>query len=297
MSDFDIQQVIDLARSGEPFISTIEEKSVREAGVPVAVLPKGNGSSEIQSVKRLVDEWRTSPERRRGVAQAFTLRSFTDLVNRHKDGHSAIFAQIVASEPKLLAVIDYHQTDGEPRFGEHRIAYDYPISDEWRAWRGKDGAVLSQLDFAAFIEDRVAELASPEADECSMYEGLFQTKIALPTELIQLSRGIAVNVDSKVKEIRNLQSGEAQIIYDEVHKDGAGKPLTIPGLFIIQIPMFVGGNVIRIVARLRYRRQEGMKWFYHLYRWQDAMREHLLHDLAFVSAETELPVFEGKPEA
>ena len=28
-----------------------------------------------------------------------------------------------------------------------------------------------------------------------------------------------------------------------------------------------------------------------------AMREHLLHDLAFVAAETGLPVFEGKPEA
>ncbi len=268
-----------------------------EGDVKMLVFPTGEGKVEVRSLKPEIDAFRTAPDRRRGTAKASTLDSFVDLVNRHKDEGSAIFGSIDTAQPKFIAVVDYHAIDHSPRFGQHRIEYVFPISDEWAAWRGRNGASMDQSAFASFVEDHVAELSAPYDAERGQIEGLFGTKFGLPSELIQLSRGLALNVESTVKEIRVLQSGEAQIQYDEVHKDGAGKPLTVPGLFVISIPLFVGAEPTRLIARLRYRRDNGIKWSFHLWRWAEAVRQSLISDLDRAAKDTGLPTFEAMPEA
>lgn len=293
--DFNVKDLIDYARRGEAGVLPVAEKSIRELPIPLLVTPGEDGAS-VESIKPLLDQWRTAPERREGTATAKTLDSFIELTKRHADTDSAIFADIVSHEPALTAVIDYHKQTAEPRFCRHRVVYKYPVSDEWQAWRAQNGKQLAQIEFAAFIEDHVADLAAPTDAEKAQIERLFQTKIALPSELIQLSRGLALSVDTKVKEIRTLQSGEAQITYEEVHKDGAGQPLVIPGLFVINIPLFVGADPTRLVARLRYRRDGGLKWSFHFWRWREDMRAHLENDLDAVRKHTGLPVYEGEPE-
>ena len=65
--------------------------------------------------------------------------------------------------------------------------------------------------------------------------------VATPAQLIQLSRGLQVNVSSVVKNIVNLASGEASIAFDEQHTDGDGQPLKVPGIFMLSIaPFFMG---------------------------------------------------------
>lgn len=266
-------------------------------GINVAAVPNQAGGIELKSLKPFFDEVRTAPERLKGTAKAATLDSFVALVNRHKDEASAVFADLNAGAPKLAAVIDYHQLDHSPRFAQHRVEYVYPISEQWAAWKAKNDASMSQLDFAAFIEDRVAELAAPLDAERAQTEPMFGTKFAVPSELIQLSRGLALNVESKVANIHVLRTGEAQITYEEVHKDGAGQPLVVPGLFVINLPLFLGAEPTRLIARLRYRRENGIKWSFHLWRWTEAIRDTLLNDLAKIATETELPAYEGVPEA
>jgi uncharacterized protein YfdQ (DUF2303 family) len=295
--DFNVKDLIEYARRGETQLAQVAEKTIREEAIPLAVTPDGDGGASLVNLKPLLDAWRTAPERREGTAQAKTLESFIELTKRHADENSAIFADIVSAEPALTAVIDYHKMTSEPRFCKHRVTYKYPVSDEWTAWRSHNTKQLAQIEFAAFIEDHVADLAAPTDAEKAQIERLFQTKIALPSELVQLSRGLALSVDTKVKEIRTLQSGEAQITYEEVHKDGAGQPLVIPGLFVINIPLFVGADPTRLIARLRYRRDNGLKWSFHFWRWREDMRAHLENDLDAIRKETALPVYEGSPEA
>lgn len=267
-------------------------------GISVGDIPQGDGRRSFVSLKPLIDEWRTAPERRKGTATVETLNSFIALMKRHADEDSAIFAKLASGTPSLTGVIDYHTTKHEPRFGAHRVAYSFPLSPEWVAWRNHDSKAMSQLDWASFVEERIADLSSPTDAEASEYERLFQTKIAVPSELIQLSRGMQISVEAKVKDIRVLQSGEAEVVYEEVHKDGSGQKLVVPGLFIIQIPLFLDGAPVRLVARLRYRRTEGrIAWFYQLYRPDLAMRDRLQADLNTVAGETGLPVFEGAPES
>lgn len=265
--------------------------------IEVIAIRDAHGAVRLESAKRFLAEYDGAPERRSGTAKILTLQSFIDLLNRHKDADSAIFGLLDATSPSLLGVVDYHTNDHKPRFGAHRISYAFPISTEWRSWQGMNGKSMTQGEWAAFVEERIADLSSPTVEERGHYETLFQTKIAEPSELIQLSRGMAISVEARVKETRVLQSGESEVIFEEVHKDGAGQKLIVPGLFIINIPLFLDGKPTRVLARLRYRRQEGrLSWFYQLYRPDLVMRDALHADLEQAGAATGLPVFEGTPE-
>lgn len=293
-----VKAIIDLADRGHPaVILEVTEPTIRAEPIPLLERPDVEGSVEVRSIKELLDEWRTAPERRKGSAKVNTLTAFIDLVNRHKDTDSVVFGDLTDKAPSIMAVIDYHTIAHDPRFGQHRVHYAFPLSKEWLAWLAMDGKVMSQGEWAAFVEERIADLASPLDAEASEYERLFQTKIAVPSELIQLSRGMQISVAATVKDVRTLQSGEVEISYAEVHNDGSGQKLIVPGLFIIQIPMFVDGDRVRIISRLRYRRQDSkIVWFYQMYRADLVMRARLVEDVELVMTATALPFYEGAPE-
>lgn len=292
-----VKEIRDLAQVAA--VPSIQQVDVPGVGIiPLVSRPAGLGQIALVDIHAEAQKWRDAPIRREGAGRAFTLASFIDLTKRHADEHSAIFANIVSDKPTLTAVIDYHKTTGEPRFGKHRFTYEFPLSDEWKAWKASDGKAVSQLEFAQWIEDHIAELASPYDAERAEFEPLVQTAFGNPNEIARIARGLQINVESKVSDIRTLQSGEAQISFEEVHKDGDGKPLKVPGLFMLSIPLFIGGEAIRVPARLRYRKNgSSLSWSYFLYRWQEEFRQALVSSVEEVAKETGLPVYEGAPEA
>lgn len=268
-------------------------------GVPqeLPVLILTGEAPEIRSLKGEFDKHRFAPERRAGRATVTTLASFIDLLNRHKDEHSAIFAATAWPCPKLTAVVDYHQTDGAARFGQHKIEYAFPLTDEFKAWIDQNGKSMEQADFAVFLEDHAAELAQATAEEKQIYGDLFKERVAEPIELVSLSRHLEVYVGAKVKRQERLQSGERSIIFDEQHTNAVGEPVDIPGVFMIQLPAFVDGSPLRMPARIRYRVAGGaVKWVYQLYRWEFWLREQVRADMLFAAEQTQLPAYEGAPE-
>lgn len=262
------------------------------------------------SLKTLVDEWRQWPARRRGTATADTLASFIALTNRHKDAGSVIFARAAWPKPHLTAVVDYH-TDRNPagdppaidsampdaRWGTHRIVYTFPLTEEFKAWAENDGTKMSQLDFAHFLEEHAAELAAPLDGERTAYERLFKERFATPAELLGLSRNLEIFVGTKVKRQERLATGERVIEFTSENRDLNGKPIDVPGIFMISLPAFIDGDAVRIPARLRYRPAGGdVVWFYQLYRWEYWLRTQVQSDLSHAGRETGLPTFEGEPE-
>jgi len=100
-----------------------------------------------------------------------------------------------------------------------------------------------------------------------------------------------------VRNVVTLQSGEGQILYDEVHKDMAGNKIIVPGLFMLSIPIFYMGLPVRVPVRLRYRASGGdITWFYDIYRPDTFVTERIREDLRIVGRDTALPTFEGTPE-
>lgn len=248
----------------------------------------------------LIEHYRFKPSRKRGAARALTLLSFIDLVNRHKTADSAVFAATDWKAPGFTAVIDYHEakSGGAADNLKHRIEYSFPASEEWKAWVEQNGQPMEQAEFAAFLEDRIADLSAPTTAEKIALERDFATTVATPAELIQLSRGLQVNVSSVVKNMTTLQSGEASIQFEEQHTGGDGKPLKVPGIFMLAIAPFFMGEKISLPVRLRYRKA-GTKilWFYQMYRPDQFVTERVRDDLITVADKTALPTFEGSPEA
>jgi uncharacterized protein YfdQ (DUF2303 family) len=265
--------------------------------IPVA-LYRGESPS-VETLATLFEPYRLHPSRKTGQAEVQTFEAFTNLVNRHKTADSVIFADADWRKPSFTAIVDYHEdkSGGLAGNGKHRVHYAFPLSEEWKKWIEGDGQPMKQEAFAWFLEDRVAELSSPEDHEKVTYEAQFATTIATPAQLVELSRGLQVRVDAKIKATHTLQSGEGQISWEETHNGSDGKPLKVPGLFMLNIAPFFMGEKVRIPVRLRYRPQNGaVTWFYQIYRPDLHITEHVRSTLAEARAKTELPTFEDRPE-
>lgn len=264
----------------------------------VLMVPNG---LKVVDVTPMMDAQRGAPSRRQGTARLGDLKSFIDHTRRFADGDSVIFADVNPQQPSLTSVLDYHRegSEGAPRFGTHRGVYEFPLSDEFRAWRGVSEKWIDQRGFAALIEDRMVDLCAPESamESTSKLVATMGTSLASPARLLELSRSLAVRVDTKVAEQRNLQSGEGQIRFEESHKDESGAPLKIPGAFLIAIPIFRGGSLYQLAARLRYKVSSGsVSWSVVLYRLDRAFADALNDACASVAQATSLPVFLGSPE-
>lgn len=267
-------------------------------GLPAQIPVQFNRKEQaLQSVKKLIDEHRLVPERRTGTASVDTLASFIKLTDRHKDEGSVLFGKTVYPDPKLTAILNYHSVGNDARFGDHRIEYAFPLTEEFKAWVAINNKPMDQEIFAAFLEEHSVELASPSEAEISLYQPLFSEKFATPSEVVMLARSLEVLVNAKVKQGVRLQSGERTVEFSEEHVNAKGEKIVIPGIFMVSVRAFVDGEPVRIPARLRYRIAGGeIKWFYQLYRWQEFVREQVQYDLRDAAEKTALPYFEGSPE-
>lgn len=293
-----IELITALATEGtSPDVVTIKTDGLDKGlpkGVPVAFDRKAQA---FKSVKSLLEEHRLAPARRKGTASADTLASFVDLINRHKDDNSAIFGRTSWPNPALTAVLNYDAANGDARFGDHRIVYAFPLTEEFKVWVETNGKGMKQDEFAFFLEEHSAELAAPMDGERAEYERLFSEKMATPSEVLALSRHLEVFVNAKAKQGVRLQTGERQVEFAEEHVNSKGEAIVIPGVFMVSVPAFVDGEAVRIPARLRYRIKGGeIAWFYQLYRWESFLREQVGHDLKDAATQTKLPAFEGAPE-
>ncbi len=279
---------------------TIEEiaafEDSREGPTAIQIAWDSTGKT-FKSLKGLREEHRLRPALRTGTAKVTTLRSFVDLVNRHKGADSALFGKTVWPNPSLTAVIDYHTLDHKADNASHKVHYEFPITDEFKTWIGQNGQPMTQSDFAVFLEDHAAELAAPTEDEAKLYELLFKARFAAPHEMIDLSRHLEIYSSAKVKRADRLQTGERTVEFVEEHMNAKGEQVDVPGIFMIALPAFIDGASVRIPGRLRYRlKGSEIIWFYQLYRWEFWLRERVRADLESAAFDTALPAFEGAPE-
>lgn len=156
--------------NSQPIIEAVERLSQHAViGTPspdalsLAVLPAGK---KIEDLQPYFDKLREAPRRIEATAKVTTVASFIDYVNRFKAADTAIFAIDDASKPSLLAVVDFHgQGDAAaPRFGVHTVRYEFPISDQIKAWSAISGQALSHSDFATHLADRQFDIANPPLD-------------------------------------------------------------------------------------------------------------------------------------
>ncbi len=281
------------------------EISGRDAIDKAAVLLHPHGLV-VHDLQPHLDALRENPRRRKGTITTHDLHSLVLVCNRFKDEQSAVFASLVDGQPSMTAIFDYHETGGpgagKPRFGDHRAHYKFPLSAEWKAWIGQDAKKMQQAEFAAFIEDHISEITPPPtADQISpetlALQQMLGSEFAAPNRMMELARGLAIREGVQVKGFTNLATGETKMEFTTEHSDERGKPLNIPGLFLITIPVFDCGGLYRIAVRLRYRvTNAGVAWFFQMVRADKALQLAFEEACAMVATETLLPVYRGTPE-
>lgn len=294
-----------------PKIALVEDP-VSNTKALVALKPDGTFQTIPASV---FDDYLDGPRFRRGKSTVTDLDSFIAMTNRFKDEQSAVFANDERASPSLLAVFDYHGANipteegiatCSPRHMKHRTFFAIPTSDEWKAWNKSNGKVnaMDVGEFAMFLEDRIGDVAAPGELPLSPAAKTYidriggPDRIASPSDLILLSKGLSINENSAITDFRKLESGEGNISFSTEHTDSDGRPLSIPTSFQIAIPVFHNGPLYAMVVRLRYRVLQGS-----LTLWYELWRPDLSFDDAFddsvmtVKEETGLPLFMGAPEA
>lgn len=269
---------------------------------PFILAQKSAGGVEAISIKAIVDEYLEKPDRRKGTARLNDLASFIALATRFKDSDSALFADPSMTSPSLLCVFDYNPPGSDnkaARFGQHRAYYSFPLSKEWQAWAAMDGKPMDVQKFAEFLEDRIGDVSDPitAGGEASKLVAKLGTSFASPQKLLELSNGLSLRVGQAVKQAVKLTTGEVQVHFVTSHTDEQGKPLMIPGAFLLTIPVFQNGAPYEIAARLRYRASDGkITWFYQMHR-LDLIFEHAFEEACNRAVdETKLPLYVGNPE-
>lgn len=263
------------------------------------------------------------PARRKGTARLDDLQSLIDWANRFKGPTSALFAKPDLNAPTITCIADYHAegpadqatATGDPtaRHCHHRAIYSFPLSEEWKAWTGVSGKPLEKDDLGEFIEANAKDIMDPtaailaakESDKNQPWENrLIQTAQQIEgrygqlTQLLQMSRQFQVYETSNLKVTSNRDTGESEIQFLNEHKGADGKPLQIPNLIIIAIPVFMGGAPYRMPVRFRYRKMGGaVRFILSIYNPEKAFEAAFKEAVEEATEKTDLPTFKGTPES
>lgn len=100
--------------------------------------------------------------------------------------------------------------------------------------------------------------------------------------------------DERATIKQNLDTGEATISFQSEHTDLGGKPIKVPNMFIIVIPVLEGGKAYQLPCRLRYRLKDGVViWKYEVINLDSAIDLAIDEELQRMEKETQLPIFYG----
>ncbi len=263
------------------------------------------------------------PLRRKGTARFDDLQSLINWTNRFKGETSALFAKPDMAAPSLTCIADYHDSGpadqtsvtGDPsaRHCHHRAIYNFPLSDEWKAWMKVDGQPLGKDELGEFIETQAKDIMDPtpailagkETDKNEAWENrLIQTAQKIEGRYGQLTQLLAMSKRFQVHETSNLQvktnrdTGEAEVQFLNEHKTADGKPLNIPNLIIIAIPVFLGGALYRMPVRFRYRKAGAeVRFILSVYNPEKAFEAAFKEAVVEATEQTALPTFMGTPES
>lgn len=251
--------------------------------VPIIELGEGRGLKGVADLIQAHEKTQPQPYRRRGIYDAADVKSLLAWMSANTEESSPVFgvgAEMLGTNwkaPQLaLLGIGNYAPKGGAAWHDFGARYNFPVAEAFKLWASKHGEWFEQAEFAEFIESRLYDLTSPLSDE-TLSEAVTRfleligsdaanNKVATPSRLFELSRGLALTATTKMEQKVNLQSGEATLVYAEEHSGAGGNPIKVPSMFYIRVPVFFGQPATLIGALLRYRAKGGtVKWSYELF--------------------------------
>lgn len=191
-----------------------------------------------------LEAYEEHPYKKRATLRLYELRSFIDYVKAHLDkAETHIFGEANEKGGHFRAVLDYHPRDSKlARGGHHVCTLALDVTPEWSRWIAMDKKLLTQQQFAEFIEENLADIVEPDG--------------ATILEMSQLLQG---KKEVSFKAGRNLRDGSIALQYvEDIKLAGGGvnrkdDEMKLPDGFTLALVPFVGGDGVQVRARLRFR--------------------------------------------
>lgn len=213
--------------------------------VMTIAVPKGYELKDLDFEKLLPE-----PRRAKATATLTDAGSYGDYVKRHANASTLAWCEFNPQTfaLKFTAVVDEHALN-HPGWRDHKAVFEPDMSAEWKAWKGKNRGVMSQVEFAEWIESH--------SDDITTAEGL-------PTalEMLNMATNFVATQDNALKSAVRLQSGGVNLTYVADPDKGTTEVMKLFEKFGIGIPVFHGGAAWQITCRLKYRIQQGKVTFF-----------------------------------
>lgn len=222
------------------------------------VVAKIHGDERIQTVD-LESHLRT-PLRSRGSVSVHDPSDFARYVKRLAAPFpetTSVWADIDKSA--VTAVLDDHADVNIPGWRSHTVSLALQSDPDWTAWTARDNKLVSQVEFAEFLEQQMHTVIQPAAAD--IYE---------VATTLQAKRTLSFNSGVRLK------SGDVQFSFTEETKASAGTAgkLDIPDTFTLRLAPFAYTPPVELTAKLRYRIHDGdLKIGYKLLRPAEIKRD------------------------
>lgn len=188
------------------------------------------------------DQYRDRPQRKSGTVVVRDAPSFLAYWGKHSTAASEIYAD--RDQLSVIGLLDAYGAEQESTaWREHRVLLRLRHSESFKAWTAASRSLVSQTQFAEFIEDHRADVVTPTA-----------------AEVLELAQTFQANTKVTFKSSQLLRSGQRQLQYVETIEASGGQrgEMTIPEALELGLPIFDGATVAdQVTARLRYRIEDG----------------------------------------
>lgn len=234
-------------------------------------IPRGH---EVREIRVDLGDYLPAPRALQAKAEFHDAASFLDYIARHAGEHTTCWCDFNPQTFGLAfrAVIDEHGKDS-PAWRRHVAAYTPRMSAEWKEWKGKDRTGFGQVEFAEWLQDHEADIASVEGyPACA--------------DMLQMATNFQYQEDRRLKSAVRLQSGGVRLDYVADADAGTVESMKLFEKFAIGIPIFHAAPTADLLAsRLKYRLDNGkVRFTYELQRADKAHEKAALDLIQIVRA-------------
>lgn len=233
-----------------------EHRIIDEAGQPYAVVPDGWRLTDLENTLPRPTRLR----RKHALHTPDALISYATQFATILQG-TTLFLTARADDlttARLQIVFD-HGSAASPEWADHRATVDLRPTAEWKVWTMANKAKFAQFDFAAFLEDNLPDIETPDG-----------------ATMLEICRTIEATSKGHFRATRRETDGSTTISYSDDVDIQAASTLTVPQTFTIAVAPWQGSDRYNIECRLRVRVDKGA-----MAMWYDMVRPEKVLEHAF----------------
>lgn len=235
----------------------------------------------VHTIDLTTDAYNEFPQRKAGTVTVRDVASFACYYEKHSDAASEVYADLDAAT--FTAVLDAHDSLSA-RWQQHRLVLQLQQALPWKTWLSRDRQMMSQQQFAEFLEDNARDVAHGGP--------------VTAADLLEIAQSFQANTQVKFASGKRLATGQTQFTYTEDVTARAGNrgTIDIPAEFALAIVPYEDCPPAIITARFRYRLEAGdLRLGYFLADPARIAREAVTQIGEKVAQECAVTVMQGRP--